>query len=281
MFIKNKLHFVSIEGNWDKNIHDERIAYAANILKKDESSFAIASGTCAPASYSSFFQGRLGKYTRETLMNQYGIQAMRILPAYLFPYNSTYTIIDAFANAALIGWGSCGLKKREDGIKVLFELGTSAFHGQRVEILNHRACKYLQEFGVHVELKCKNKLPWEEMERGHQEEVTRLQEMQGREGLITTGEWLDHGKRRSYDDINRMKEDLEEAFKEAGWSLNSIDIGSFSDLERLLFTLLWNELAGKKRLGEKEFDGICSYLTSHFGMNIPKEALMSMKRSIK
>ncbi|RKJ31072.1 hypothetical protein D7X25_36370, partial [bacterium 1XD42-8] len=136
---KNKLHFVSIEGNWDKDIHDKRIAYGASILKEDEFSFAIASGTYAPPSYSSFYEGRLGEYTRETLIKEYGIQAMRILPAYLFPYSSTYTIIDAFANATLIGWVSCGLKKREEEINVLLEPSTSAFHGQRVEILNHRA----------------------------------------------------------------------------------------------------------------------------------------------
>ena len=57
--IKDNLHFVSIEGNWDKEIHDERIAHAAKILMEDEYSLAIATATCAPPSYSSFFQGRL------------------------------------------------------------------------------------------------------------------------------------------------------------------------------------------------------------------------------
>ena len=83
---KNKLHFVSIEGNWDKDIHDKRIAYGASILKEDEFSFAIASGTYAPPSYSSFYEGRLGEYTRETLIKEYGIQAMRILPFYIHDY---------------------------------------------------------------------------------------------------------------------------------------------------------------------------------------------------
>ncbi len=278
---KNKLHFVSIEGNWDKDIHDKRIAYGASILKEDEFSFAIASGTYAPPSYSSFYEGRLGEYTRETLIKEYGIQAMRILPAYLFPYSSTYTIIDAFANATLIGWVSCGLKKREEEINVLLEPSTSAFHGQRVEILNHRACKYLQKLGVRVELLCKNKLSYEALERDHQEEITRLQEMQKREGLITTGEWLDHGKRKSYDDMERMKEDLEEAFKETFQSAFCEDIYSFSDLERLLFTLLWNILAGKRTLSEKEFEDACSYIRLHLETDIPKETMLHMRKAIK
>ena len=278
---KNKLHFVSIEGNWDKDIHDERIAYGASILKEDECSFAIASGTYAPPSYSSFYEGRLGEYTRERLIKEYGIEARRIVPAYLFPYRSTYTILDAFANAVLIGWVSCGLKKREEEIKVLLEPSTSAFHGQRVEILNRRACQYLQELGVRVELLCKNKLSYERLEREHQEEMTRLQEMQRREGLITTGEWLDHGVRKSYDDMEGMKNDLEEAFKETFQSAFCIDSYSFSDLERLLFTLLWNELTGKQTLSEKEWEDVCSYIRVHWETDIPKETLLHMKRIIK
>lgn len=282
MLKKNTLHFVSIEGNWDKDIHDKRIAYGASILKKDESSFAIASGTFAPSSYSSFYEGRLGEYTRERLIKEYGIQEMRILPAYLFPYSSTYTIIDAFANAVLIGWVSCGLRKRkEEEVRVLLEPSTSAFHGQRVEILNRRACKYLQELGVKVELTCKNKLSYETMEKEYQDEIQRLQEMQGREGLITTGEWLDHGKRRSYDDMESMKKDLEKAFKEVFHSTHCMDIYSFSDLERFLFTLLWNGLAGKGTLSEKELEDVCFYASSHFEADISRETILQMKRIIQ
>ena len=125
----NNLHFVSIEGNWDKDIHDKRIEHAAMILEKNKHSLAIASGIYAPSTYSSFFSGRLGEYTKEILINKYGIPAMRIMPAYLFPYDSTYTIMDAFANAALIGWLSCGLRKRSNEMNVLLEPCTSEFHG--------------------------------------------------------------------------------------------------------------------------------------------------------
>ena len=39
--IKDNLHFVSIEGNWDKDIHDKRIGHAAMILEKNKHSLAI------------------------------------------------------------------------------------------------------------------------------------------------------------------------------------------------------------------------------------------------
>lgn len=43
-------------------------------------------------------------------------------------------------------------------------------------------------------------------------ELVRLSEMKSKDGLITTGEWLDHGTKRSYDDLCSMKNDLEEAY---------------------------------------------------------------------
>lgn len=192
--IKNNLHFVSIEGNWDKDIHDKRIAHAAMILMEDESSLAIASATCAPPSYTSFFQGRLGEYTKEILINKYGIPAMRIIPAYRFPYGSSYTIIDAFTNAAVIGWVSCGLKRRNREINVLFEPSTSDFHGLRVETLNNRACQYLRNFNVNMDIICKNKLPLPILKKDYPEEAARLSEMQSVKGLMATGEWVDNGK---------------------------------------------------------------------------------------
>lgn len=281
LFIKRNLHFVSVEGNWDKNIHDERIAHAAMALNENKSSLAIASGTYAPPSYSSFFQGRLGEYTKETLINKYGIPAMRIIPAYLFPYTSTYTIIDAFTNAALIGWVSCGLRKRNNEISVLFEPSTSAFHGLRAEILNNRACKYLHDFNVSIELSCKNKLSHEILKAEYQGEIIRLSEMQSSGALITTGKWLDNGKMRSYDDLHSMKYDLVQAFKSFfKFSLFHIDSYSLSDLERLIFTLSWNQLANSKKLSDKDFEDICLYVGSNFDINISNSKMLNIQRII-
>jgi hypothetical protein len=281
MLIKNNLHFVSVEGNWNKSIHDERIARAAMVLKENKSSLAIASGTYSPPLYSSFFQGRLGEYTKETLINKYGIPAMRIIPAYLFPYSSTYTIIDAFTNATLIGWVSCGLRKRNNKINVLLEPSTSAFHGLRVEILNNRACKYLHDFGVNIEVSCKNKLSNEILEKEYQGEISRLSEMQSSGALITTGEWLDKGKKKSYDDLHSMKYDLIEAFDNVfKFSSLHMDTCSLTDLERLIFTLLWNQLANSKRLSDKCFEEMYLYIKSNFDTSISNSTMLNMKKIV-
>ena len=279
--IDGTLHFVSIEGNWDKEIHDERIARAAMILEKNKLSFAIASATYAPAAYSSFCEGRLGEYTKDILINKYGIPAMRILPAYLFPYPSTYTIIDAFANAALIGWVSCGLRKRSNQIDVLHEPVTSEFHGLRVEMLNNRACKYLRNFNVSTKLLCKNKLSFIELEKEYPEEVIRLSQLQSKGGLIATGVWSDNGKTRSYDVLDSMKHDLAEAFKSVTkFAFSDMDTCLLSDSERLIFTLLWNHIANSKKLTNNDIENICSFAGLYFDADISESGMRTINRII-
>jgi hypothetical protein len=275
------LHFISIEGNWDKEIQDKRIAQAAMILEKNKSSLAIASATYAPPSYSSFFEGRLGEYTKDILINKYGIPAMRIIPAYLFPYPSTYTIIDAFVNAALTGWISCGLRKRSDPINVLLEPVTSEFHGLRVETLNNRACQYLRDFNVNLELLCRNKLPLTELEKEYPEEVVRLSQLQSEGGLIATGEWNDNGRARSYDDLKSMKQDLSEAFKSVfKFPLFDMDTSILSDSGRLIITLLWNHIANSKKLTDRDIETICLYAQSDFNSSISDSEMLVIKSII-
>lgn len=279
--IKNNLHFVSIEGNWDKDIHDKRIAHAAMILMKDKSSLAIASATCAPPSYSSFFQGRLGEYTKDILINKYGIPAMRIIPAYRFPYGSTYTIIDAFTNAVVIGWVSCGLKRRNSEINVLFEPSTTDFHGLRVEALNKRSCQYLRDFNVNIELLCRNKLPLPILEKDYPQEAARLSEMQSKKGIIATGEWVDNGKTRSYDDLHSMKYDLVEAFKSVfHYSLTDPDHYLQSDIDRIVLTLLWNQMANSNNLSDKDIKSICSFAGLYFDADITESGMKTINKII-
>ena len=276
------LHFVSVEGNWEKEIHDKRMEHAARILKKNKASLAIASGTYSPSLYSSFYQGRLGEYTKDTLINKYGIPAMRILPAYSFPYSSTYTIIDAFANAILIGWVSCGLKKRDNKINVLFEPCTSDYHGFRVEALNHRACQYLQNFDVNFQLSCRDKLPLPILEKEYPQEVARLSKLQSEGGLITTGEWLDNGKTRSYDDLDSMKNDLFEAFKSVfQFSHFDTDTKFLSDSGRLIFTLLWNQIINSGKLSDRDIKNICLYAQSEFNAEIYNSEIIAIKSMLK
>lgn len=276
------LHFISVEGNWEKGIHDKRIEHAAKILEKNKSSLVIVSGTYSPSLYSSFYPGRLGEYTKDTLINKYGIPAMRILPAYSFPYSSTYTIIDAFANAILIGWVSCGLRKRENEINVLFEPGTSDFHGLRVETLNHRACQYLHNFDVNIQLSCRNKLPLPILEKEYPQEVVRLSKLQSEGGLITTGEWLDNGKSKSYDDLDSIKNDLGEAFKSV-FQLSHFDMDTkfLSDSGRFIFTLLWNQITNSGKLSDIDIENICLYTRSEFNAEISNSEMMAIKSMIK
>lgn len=279
--IKTNLHFVSIEGNWDKEIHDERIAHAAKLLTEDEYSLAIASATCAPPSYTSFFQGRLGEYTKEILINKYDIPAMRIIPAYRFPYGSSYTIIDAFTNAAVIGWVSCGLKRRNREINVLFEPSTSDFHGLRVETLNNRACQYLRNFNVNMDIICKNKLPLPILKKDYPEEAARLSEMQSTKGLMATGEWVDNGKTRSFDDLNHIRHDLFESFRAVFQiSLSDMDNDRLSDFGRIIFTLLWNQMANNQKLTDQDFKNVYAYVRSWFGVNISETEMLTIKKII-
>lgn len=278
MFTQKNLHIISVEGNWDRGIHDQRIADASVVLTKDPSSFVIASGTFAPSPYSSFFQGRLGEYTKKMLINKYNIPAMRILPAFLFPYRSTYTIIDAFANATLIGWISCGLKKRSEKITVLFEPITSEFHGLRVEKLNTRACKYLKNFNVDVQLSCKKKLSSETLKADYKEEIFRLSEMQSANGILTTGKWLDNKNIRSYDNLHNMKRDLTQAFNAfSKFSLSHINPFLLSDFERLIFTLSWNQFINTKKISDKEFDLIYEFIKSNFDINTAPPKTLTRK----
>lgn len=279
--IKTNLHFVSIEGNWDKEIHDERIAHAAKILTEDEYSLAIASATCAPPSYTSFFQGRLGEYTKEILINKYDIPAMRIIPAYRFPNGSSYTIIDAFTNAAVIGWVSCGLKRRNREINVLFEPSTSDFHGLRVETLNNRACQYLRNFNVNMDILCRNKLPLPILKKDYPEEAARLSEMQSTKGLMATGEWVDNGKTRSFDDLNHIRHDLFESFRSVFQvSLSDMDNDRLSDFGRIIFTLLWNQMANNQKLTDQDFKNVYTYVRSWFDVDISETEMLTIKKNI-
>ncbi len=60
----------------------------------------------------------------------------------------------------------------------MFEPSTSDFHGLRVETLNNRACQYLRNFNVNMDIICKNKLPLPILKKDYPEEAARLSEMQ-------------------------------------------------------------------------------------------------------
>jgi len=274
MFNNNSLHFVSIEGNWEKYLHEERIANAA-IALTNNNSFAIASGTNSPPEYASFFNGKLGVYTRDILMHDYNIPAMRIIPAFLFPYNLTYTIIDAFTNASIIGWISCGLKKRVNKINVTFEPNTSAFHWGRVELINNRACEYLRKLNVNVNLLCKNKDSKIEMNNKFREENVRLSALHSKGGLLETGKWTDNGRDRSFDDICDMKVDLFKAIHSTLPSLSLDESNAFEDLDRLVFILLWNIYVNCKKISNNDVEDIFYFIDDNYAFKLSEGNISS------
>ncbi|KUI97141.1 hypothetical protein [Vibrio sp. MEBiC08052] len=270
---KYDFHFISVEGNWDKNIHDERIECAANLLEADQSAFVIASGTYAPEPYSSFYNAPLGRYTAETLISKYKISPERIIPAYLFSFQFTYTIIDAYANSAFIGWLSCGLKRRENEINVLFEPCTSQFHGLRVEMLNARACNFMHDLHVNVELQCKNKLTREEMEKDHSGEIERLTAMKENGGLLSSGEWLDNGVKKSFGNIIEMSQLISKSFsKELCFPARGINIDEWSDIERLLLLMTFNFKSYSKQIDAAALSKIIESAQNRYNIQIPDSA---------
>lgn len=268
---KHDFHFISVEGNWDKKIHDERIEFAAKLLEENPSAFVIASGTYAPEPYSSFCNTPLGKYTAETLISKYEISPARIIPAYLLSFEFTYTIIDAHANSAFIGWLSCGFKRRESEINVLFEPCTSQFHGLRVEMLNARACNFMKALNVNIELQCKNKLTREEMEKNHSGEIERLATMKENGGLLSSGEWLDNGERKSFDDIKEMSQLIRKFFsnKEC-FSAKKVNIDEWSDIERLSFLMYLNTYYNNREMDKISIKRIIESAQAIYTTQFPK-----------
>lgn len=276
MFNHKPLGFVSIEGNWNKHLHEERIANAASSLINNKNSFAIASGTNSPPQHASFFNGKLGVYTRDMLIRDYNIPAIRIIPAFLFPYSLTYTIIDAFTNAAIIGWISCGLKRRTDKINVTFEPSTSSFHWRRVELINNRACECLKGLNVNVSLLCRNKAFKTGKDKNAQEEALRLSALRSKGGLLETGNWMDNGRDRNLDDISYMMSDLFKAFNSTFPSLPFDKSDILNDLERLVFIFLWNAYVNFKEISNKDVEDIFCFIENNYGIKLA-ETVISRK----
>jgi hypothetical protein len=267
-------HFVSVEGNWDREIHNNRIKRAAKILESNKSAFVIASGTYAPDPYSSFYDGPLGRYTAETLIKKYNISPERIIPAYIVPFDYTYTIIDSYANAAFIGWLTCGLKQRYDEINVLFEPCTSQFHGLRVEMLNNRACNYLHDFQVNVDLLCNNKLTKKELKRDHPGEIERLNAMKEKGGLLYNGEWLDDGINKSFDDIVEVSRLINTVFSNAlNISSSEIDLGNWTDNERLLLLMSLNQKVNTHHIDEESIQFLTDIINNNHKVQLPRSAI--------
>jgi hypothetical protein len=200
------LSIVSLEGSWDAAINDRRLKLAAAAFRQRNADFIISSGTYEPGSSVSDCAGvrRLGERNAYTLRDVYYLDPAVIIPAYAFPFEFTYTIIEAFGNACVIGWLMSGFEMRSELGRVDFLPVSSGVHCRRVQILNVRACQALKQFNV--EATVKRQQPSGPGERHSIEnEAVKLRELTWAGGVIATGRWFHGDEEWSFDDQKLMR----------------------------------------------------------------------------
>jgi hypothetical protein len=279
------LKFISVEGFWEKPIHEQRVAAAAEKLQEDPLAFAIATATHAPASCTSFTDEPLGQYTARTLINDYKIAPMRILPAYLFPQKTTYTIIDAYSNAIMIGWLCCGLSKSATTVEAELEPVSAGFNEQRARIvtLNTRALKILRTLSVQVAITpTPAYIPFAKLLEASEEERSKLAKIQEPDGVIATGCWHGNsGVHRSFDNIEAMHNEIALAFtKVFGDKISTKKLFNLSPLERFMLTLIWNIKANTKEKSVRDWQTIYSQLNNYFTEKLNTAALEAAKNKL-
>jgi hypothetical protein len=239
------LTFVSVEGFWEKPIHDARVAEAAKKLNEHPQAFAIATATHAPAPCTSFTNRPLGQYTAQKLIEDYKIDPARILPAYLFPQKTTYTIIDAYSNAMMIGWLCSGLSARSEIIHISLYPVSAGFRAQqeRIVLLNARSTKALEKLSIKVTIyPASNMKSFKPVSAEDQEEMQKLAALKKPGSVIDTGTWQGNsGIPRSFDNIDAIKSEIALAVEAIfGKQISRSALFELSDMERLLLTLVWN-----------------------------------------
>ena len=133
-----------------------------------------------------------------------------------------------------------------------------------------------------MDILCRNKLPLPILEMDYPEEAARLFKMQSAKGLIATGEWVDDEKTRSFDDLNHMKHDLFETFRSVFQiSLSDMDNYRLSDIERVIFTLLWNHMSNNQKLSDQDFKDVCAYVRSWLDVDFQETEMLTIKKIIR
>ncbi len=88
-------------------------------------------------------------------------------------------------------------------------------------------------------------------------------------------------KTRSYDDLNHIRHDLFESFRSVFQvSLSDMDNDRLSDFGRIIFTLLWNQMANNQKLTDQDFKNVYAYVRSWFGVNISETEMLTIKKII-
>jgi hypothetical protein len=281
MNVLNPLVFVSVEGCWEKSVHDARVAEAAEKLLKNENAFAIATATHAPSPSISFTDIALGKYTAHALINEYNISPRRVLPAYLFNQKTTYTIIDAYSNAIMIGWLSCGLSQSSKLVKVDLYPVTAGFieQGERIVLINTRALRVLSKLSVDTVLHEPPKIEESQLSIGFQEEAEKLEALKIAGGVIQSGSWIGYaGIKRSFDNIEAMHGEIVFAMKRVfGAGIKTKELFCLSDVERLLLSMVWSVKSNTGVLRKKDWTVVSNAVGSYF-INEIEDAVIASAR---
>lgn len=285
MTLIKPVKFISVEGFWEKPIHDARVEEAAEKLLADPNAFAIATATHAPPSCISFTNEALGKYSAYKLIHDYNISPMRIIPAYLFDQPYTYTIIDAYSNAIAIGWVSCGLVNTSHPVSIELSPVTAGFlfQWQRILELNTRSLQVLKNLSVNVAINPPNKiLPTNQMMSDCQEEATKLLKIREHGGVIETGSWDDgSGVVRNFDNLNDMRYEIFKAFQATfGNGINYEMLFHLNDLERIIITFLWNIKSNSEKVTEADWDDIYQAIGRYFNNSISSKDFTLIKERI-
>jgi hypothetical protein len=288
MQLQNKilqpLTFISVEGFWEKKVHDARVAEAAEKLNEHSTAFAIATATYPPANCICFTDILLGQYTTHKLIGEYKINPARILPAYLFPQKTTYTIIDAYSNAMMIGWLCNGLSKKEHQIKARLYPVSDGFRVQqeRILLLNVLSTKILEKLSIYVEVLPVNKtIVFEDVLKIDKEEAQKLEAIKKPDSVLYTGKWNGNsGTPRAFDNIDAMKTEIMKAFgiKEA---MRDIVFG-LPDLERILLTMILNVKKNTcTEINDCEINRICEMCSRYFYETTSEDVQIAKNNLIK
>lgn len=273
------LKFVSVEGFWEKEVHEARVAEAAKKLVDNPSAFAIATATYAPPPSVSFTNIPLGKYTSNKLIQEFGIPSSRILPAYLFDQKTTYTIIDAYSNAIMIGWLCCGLTQCTKTVHAELYPVTAGFpeQAERILTLNTRSLKPLASLGISVKLNLdtSNIIPFEQLLINCPEEANKLIKIKQPGELIATGCWNGNsGIKRCFDDIGGMRNEIVNAFRKIFASnINYQKLFSLTNIERLFLTYIWNIKASGNIITNNDINNLYNTINDYFAEEITDDEI--------
>lgn len=269
MLLENKtlkpLIFVSVEGFWEKTVHDARVAEAAKKLREYPLAFAIATATYPPAQCTCFTDRPLGEYSAHKLIEKYGINPARIIPAYRLPQKTTYTIIDAYSNAMMIGWLCGNLSQNANTIHASLYPVSDGFRAQqeRILLLNTRATDALKKLSIELTIHpAAETLTFEQISAIDQEEAQKLASLKKPGSLLYTGTWAGNsGITRSFDNIEAMKNEIAQAF---GMPNNYGSLFELSDVTRLMLIMNWNIRTNTSKKDNSYFDKICTMIKDYF-----------------